>query len=62
MGLRTQHLHAVTKLHLADSTITLYSIKGFSIEIQKKYLRLNMAFVILYFAVSLSLEAPDLGI
>ena len=50
MGLRTRNLHDVTKFHLADSTITLYSIRAFPSKF-KKYLRLNMAFVILYFAV-----------
>ena len=49
-GLRTRHLHGVTKLHLADSTITLYSIRAFPSKF-KKYLWLNMAFMILYFAV-----------
>ena len=43
-------LHDVTKLHLADSIITFYSIRAFPSKF-KKYLMLNMAFVIIYFAV-----------
>ena len=38
------------KLHVADSTVTLYSIMAFPLKF-KKHLRLNMAFVILYFSV-----------
>ena len=43
-------LHDVTKLHLADSTITSYSIRAFPSKF-KKYLRLNITFVILYFVI-----------
>ena len=49
-GLRTRHSYDVTKMHLADSTIILYSIGAFSPKV-KKYIRLNVAFMILYFAV-----------